>query len=313
MSPPPAAAATADVAPVMPSVPRLAAPAVPSGTLPAIAFIVTSTVFFCAGDIAAKTLADTLHGIEITFLRFLFFASVMVPLVLLTRGPTGLVARSRGLQVARGAALAGAGALFIVGLGSLPVAENTAIAFLSPLFVTALSIPLLGETVGLRRWMAGLVGFCGVMLIVRPGSEAFQLAALLPILSAAVGAFGTVLTRKMPGDAPETTLVWSSVVGLVVLSVAMPFVWQTPTLADLPAVLASGLFSTLGHVCVVLGYRRAPASLIAPFSYTQLPTACLFSYLVFGILPTAWTIAGIAVIAASGLYTAHRERMRAAN
>lgn len=313
MSPPPSAVGAAEIAIAVP-VPSVRLPAaVRPGVLPAIGFIVASTVFFCAGDIAAKALATRYHGLEITWFRFVVFVAILVPLVLATRGPAGLVSRRPKTQLARGLSLALASTFFILGLGAMPVPENTAIAFLGPLFVTALSIPLLGETVGVRRWAAALVGFCGVMLIVRPGSDAFQAAALLPISAAAIGAFGTIATRMMAADAPETTLAWTATVGFATLSLAVPLVWTTPALADLPFAFATGLFSTIGHVFVVLAYRRAPASLLAPFSYAQLPIAGLFSWLAFGALPGPWTVIGIAVIAVSGLYTAHRERVRAAN
>ncbi len=301
--PPPAATDVADAI-VVPALPAVRLPqAVRTGTLPAIGFIIASTAVFCLGDVAAKALTHRYHGLEITWFRFVVFAAIMVPLVLLTKGPSGLVSRRPRIQFARGLSLALASACFILGLGAMPVSENTAIAFLSPLFVTALSIPLLKEVVGARRWAAAIVGFLGVMLIVRPGSDAFQIAALLPISAALIGAFGTLATRMLNTDAPETTLAWTAVVGFLTLSVAVPFVWTAPRLEDLPYAFATGLFSAIGHVFVVLAYRRAPASLLAPFTYTQLPFAAAASYLAFGDMPGVWTMAGMAVIAASGLYT----------
>ncbi len=135
---------------------------------------------------------------------------------------------------------------------------------------------------------------------------------MLPVSAALIGAFGTLATRMLTADSPETTLAWTAVVGLAALTVAVPFAWTTPALEDLPYIFATGVFSTLGHVFVVMAYRRAPASLLAPFSYTQLPFAAAASFLAFGDLPGLWTVAGMAVIAGSGLYTAHRERIRAA-
>lgn len=313
MSPPPAATDVADAL-TIPQLPAVRLPqAVRSGTLPAIGYIIASTAVFCIGDVAAKVLASDYHGLEITWFRFAVFVAIIVPLVLLTKGTAGLVSRRPKLQIARGLSLSLAAAFFILGLGTMPVPENTAIAFLGPLFVTALSIPLLKEVVGARRWAAAIVGFLGVMLIVRPGSDAFQLAALLPISAALIGAFGTLATRMMNTDAPETTLAWTAVVGFLTMSAAVPFVWVTPAPEDLIFALATGVFSTIGHVFVVLAYRRAPASLLAPFSYTQLPFAAGASYVAFGDLPGAWTVVGMLVVAGSGLYTAHRERVRAAS
>ncbi len=167
MSPPPAAAETADAL-VVPQLPSVRLPqAVRSGTLPAIGYIIASTAVFCLGDVAAKALTSGYHGLEITWFRFVVFVAIIVPLVLITKGPSGFVSRRPRIQFARGLSLALAATCFILGLGSMPVSENTAIAFLGPLFVTALSIPLLKEVVGARRWAAAIVGFCGVMLIVR--------------------------------------------------------------------------------------------------------------------------------------------------
>ena len=168
--PPPIAAAMADAhafsAPASLSLP-IRTPR--DGTLIGIGFIMLSTLFFALGDVAAKALTETMHGLEVTWFRFLVFALTIPIGVLIVRGPRGIMTRRPALQIARGAAMAGGSATFIVGLSMMPVAENTAIAFLGPLFITALSIPILGETVGVRRWAAALVGFLGVMIVVRPG------------------------------------------------------------------------------------------------------------------------------------------------
>jgi drug/metabolite transporter (DMT)-like permease len=314
MSPPPALAATAADETLFAAAPAVrAVPVLGERTLLGIGFIVLSTMFFTVGDIAAKSIAGDMHGLEITWFRFLVFAGVMLPGVLLMRGPRGIRTARPVLQVARGVAMAVSATFFIIGLGLMPVAENTGIAFLSPIFITALSIPLLKETVGVRRWAAALVGFAGVLMIVRPGSDAFQVAAVLPILAALVGALGTIVTRVIASDAPETTLAWTGTVGFLVLSMAVPFVWTTPDASQFAWALASGLFSTIGHVFVVLAFRNAPASTLAPFTYVQLLFAGMAAYAVFGDVPEPSTIAGLAVIAGSGLYTAHRERVRASS
>lgn len=313
MSPPPALAADAADAAVFAEAPVVRLPqALSERTLLGIGLIITSTAFFTCGDIAAKSITATMHGLEVTWFRFLVFALVMFPGVLILRGPTGLVTRRPLLHVGRGLAMAGSASFFIIGLGLMPVADNTGIAFLGPLFITALSIPLLGETVGVRRWAAAIVGFAGVLMIVRPGSDAFQAAAFFPVMAALIGAFGSIVTRMIATDAPETTLAWTGTVGFLALSAVVPFVWQTPDWHELGWALASGIFSTVGHVFVVLAFRQAPASTLAPFTYIQLLFAGMAAYAVFGDVPEPSTIAGLLVIAGSGLYTAHRERVRAA-
>ena len=164
---------------------RSSAPA-KDATFAAIGLALLSTVFFAMGDVAAKVLTGTLPAIEVTWLRYVVFCLVVVPTVFVARGTRAMHTPRLRLQIIRALAVAGSSVLFILGLGHLQVAEATAINFISPIFITALSIPLLGEKVGIRRWAAAAVGFLGVMLVVQPGGSAFQVAALLPIGAALV-------------------------------------------------------------------------------------------------------------------------------
>ncbi len=173
-----------------------------------IVLVVLSTVFLSSSDATAKYLTGQLSGIEVAWLRYVGFLAVMLAAAVvrahLKRGASPFRSARPGLQVVRGVALVGSSLLFLAGLRILPVAETTAIAFVSPIFVTALSIPVLGEKVGARRWAAAFVGLLGVLIIVRPGTSAFQAAALLPIVSALFWAAALVVTRKINGyDAPR--------------------------------------------------------------------------------------------------------------
>lgn len=273
--------------------------------------IICSTFFFALGDITSKSLTDSLHGLQVAWFRFALFVMIVPPLVLFLRGPAGLATRRIGAQLLRGVFICGSSVLFILGLASLPVAETTAIAYLGPLFITALSIPLLGEKVGARRWAAAVVGFLGVLLVARPGSEAFQLSALFPVAAAFAGALASIMTRRMADEAPETTLAWTATIGFLMTSLLVPLVWAPLDGRLLLVGIVSGVLSTVGHVFMVLAFRRASASTIAPFTYVQLLFAAVLSFMAFGAVPSALTLAGMAVIAASGLYTAHRERVRA--
>ncbi|MGY2047118.1 DMT family transporter [Methylobacterium sp. JK268] len=280
-----------------------------------IVLVILSTVFLSSSDATAKYLAGELPAIEIAWLRYAGFMGVMLAANLLTRarGRSPFRSARPGLQVLRGAALVGSALLFLSGLRYLPVAEATAISFVSPIFVTALSIPLLRETIGLRRWLAALVGLVGVLIILRPGTSAFQAAALLPVASALFWALALVATRKINGyDAPQTTMTWSALTGFALLTVLVPAVWVMPDPHQIAIGAAIGLVSTTGHWIVTLAYRHAPASTLVPFSYSQIIWATLIGALAFGSVPDAFVGAGVLVIAASGLYTAHRERLRGA-
>jgi drug/metabolite transporter (DMT)-like permease len=213
----------------------------------------------------------------------------------------------------RGIGLVSSSLFFIWGLGFLPIADASATAFIAPAFVTGLSILVLGEKVGVRRWIATIVGLIGVLIVVRPGTTAFHPAAMFPIVSALGWACALVLTRQISGvDRPVTTMAWSALVGFVLLSLLVPFFWVTPSWRHLLIGTCIGLSSTAGHWIVVLAYRHADASVLAPFTYSQLVWVSILGFVMFAELPDQWTVLGAAVIISSGLYIAHRERARKA-
>jgi drug/metabolite transporter (DMT)-like permease len=276
-----------------------------------IALILLSTIFLGTSDVTSKYLSATLPSIEIAWIRFLVFMLIMVP-AMVPRSPLYALPTSRlGLHLMRGAALLGSSLLFISGLRFLPIAEASATAFVSPLFVTALSIIFLSESVGLRRWLATAVGLIGVLVILRPGSSAFHPAAVFPLASAFCWALTLIMTRMLSGkERVITTMTYSSIAGFAILSALVPLVWITPTWHDVLFGILIGLTSTAGQWIVVLAFRYADASVLAPFSYTQLLWVSILGFLVFGEVPGVWTVTGAAFIVASGLYTAHRERVR---
>ena len=276
-----------------------------------IALILASTVFLGTSDVTAKYLSATLPSIEIAWIRFVAFALIMVPAMLPGSPLYALHTDRRGLQLMRGVALLGSSLFFISGLRFLPIAEASATGFVSPLFVTALSILFLSERVGVRRWLATAVGLIGVLIILRPGSGAFHPAAVFPLVSALAWACTLIMTRMMSGrDRAITTMTYSSIAGVCVLSALVPFVWVTPSWHDILFGIFIGIASTAGQWIVVLAFRYADASVLAPFSYTQLLWVSILGFVIFGEIPDIWTVVGAVFIVASGLYTAHRERVR---
>jgi drug/metabolite transporter (DMT)-like permease len=279
--------------------------------LKGIALVLLSTVFLGCSDATSKYLSSSLPSIEITWIRFVTFALMFLPVMLPGTRLYAMRTQRPGLQLLRGVALLGSSVFFITGLAFLPIAEASATGFVSPLFVTALSIVFLGEKVGLRRWLATGVGLVGVMIILRPGSSAFHPAAFFPVVSALCWAAALILTRMMSGrEAVMTTMAWSALTGMVILSAMVPFVWVTPSWTAIGLGLLIGVASTVGQWIVVLAYRYGDASVLAPFSYTQLLWVGMLGYFLFSELPDVWTITGAAFIVASGLYIAHRERIR---
>ena len=177
--------------------------------------------------------------------------------------------------------------------------------------MTALSIVFLGESVGVRRWVATVVGLIGVLIILRPGSSAFHPAAFFPIVSALAWACTMIMTRMMSGkERAITTMTYSSIAGVCILSALVPFVWVAPSWHDIFFGILIGIASTAGQWIVVLAFRYADASVLAPFQYTQLLWVSILGFIIFGELPDIWTVTGAIFIVASGLYTAHRERIR---
>lgn len=301
---------TASVSPgAIPPVPKPGPGQSGDDPLRGILLVTFAMVSFSVSDATAKHLSASLPAVEIAWLRWIGFVGIMAPFII---GSRGAVLRSRApwLQVGRCFGLVGSASFFILGLHYLPLATAAAIAFASPLLVTALSIPLLGERVGPRRWAAVLVGLAGVLIVVRPGTGSIGAAAILPLLSAVSWAVGMILTRKISLiDPPKVTMSYSALGGLVILSFAVPFEWQPPTSSQVGLALFMAVASTAAQFLVVIAYRHANASLLAPMSYSQLVWSGLLGLLVFGNVPDAWTLVGAAVIIGSGIYTAHRERV----
>jgi drug/metabolite transporter (DMT)-like permease len=285
-----------------------------SRRLAGIALMCGTLAFFACLDASAKTLAG--HGVDPLLSTFMRYA-VNVGLVLMVLNPvrTPGVARTNrlGLQALRSLLLFGSTALNFLALRQLQLAETLSIQFATPLMVALLAGPLLGEWSSPRRLVAVGIGFLGVLVIVRPGVGAFQPAVLLSIGNMLCYAFYVLTTRKLAGvDSTATTVFYSGLAGLAVMSPLLPWIWTTPTAWSTWALLVGvGLFGTLGHWLLVLAHARAPANVLAPFIYTQLLWSVMLGYLVFGDVPNRWTLIGASIVIGSGLYLLAQERRSA--
>lgn len=278
---------------------------------PAILQVIVGTMLFSCSDAMSKYLRHNLPAVEIAWLRYVVF--VLFGLYFARRRRfVGLRPKNPSLQVLRGVTLLGSAVLFIAGLSYLPMADASALSFVSPAFITAASVLFLREQVGVQRWAATLVGLLGVLIVVRPGTGALQVAALYPLASAACWAVAMIATRLIGAqDRSETTLLWSAAVGLVLLTLGLPFGFVPPSWGEVALGLCLGVTASTGQYLLILAYRRATASVLAPFSYIQLLFSGALGYVVFGSVPDSWAFLGAAVIIASGLYIVHRERIRA--
>ncbi len=278
--------------------------------LGAIGLVLLSLVVFSGLDAVSKVLVVDYSPILITWARYGANLAMLLPFIL-RAGARPFASAGIGLQIGRGFAMGGSSVLFVSGLSQMAMPDATAVAFAAPLFVTALSIPFLGERVGIRRWSAVAVGFIGVMVIVQPGSSAFHPASLLPLGSAAFWAAGLIITRRIKTrDATLTTLLYTTLVAFLIMTAFLPWVWQPLSLRALGLILLMGVLSSVGQYFLLLGYQRGPASLLAPFSYMQIITSTFWSAVLFAAWPGAATLIGAGIVVASGLYVLHRERVR---
>ena len=264
-------------------------------------------------DAPAKFLQHS--GVPIFTVVFLRYAVAMLALLSLFAWRKSWPQRSQNIRVnlLRGALLTSSTFANFYAVGHLPLALVVSINFAAPLISCALAPFLLGEHVGPRRWAAVAVGFLGILLIVRPGTDSFQPAMLFSLFNALVMALYQIFTRKAGfRDMPETGLLWVFAVGLAVSTlVLLPQGFAPPPAGWLWAVaLLMGTCGLLAHLVISHALRLAPASLLAPFGYTQIVWMTISGIVLFGDWPDHFTLLGATIIIASGLYVWHRERVR---
>lgn len=273
--------------------------------LKGIGLIVLATFLFASHDALSKYLTGFYPVLLVIWARYVAHTLLMMGIFLPRAGLRILRTRRPGLQALRAGCLLCTSLFFITGLQYIPLAEATAVNFLAPLMVTALSVPLLGEKVSPGQWVAVLLGFCGVMIIVHPGGELFTPAILLPLGSATFFCLYQLLTRKLAEvDSPTTSNFFAGVFCTLAMSAMLPFVWELPTLMHGLTMLLLGACGMLAHLLLTQAFKFAPPALLAPFGYCQIVFAGLLGLLVFGHWPQPLTLLGIAVICFSGLAAA---------
>ncbi|MBM3520261.1 MAG: DMT family transporter, partial [Alphaproteobacteria bacterium] len=227
------------------------------------------------------------------------------------RLPALAVSGSPLLQALRSVLLMSTTGLFNAGIRVTPLATGTTIMFLSPLLVTVLSIPLLGEKVGPRRWFGVAAGFIGALIVVQPWREGFDVLTSgvgFLLAAALLNANYQIATRKVRTDDPLTSLLYTASAGAIVTSCIVPWFWSWPSATAWLMFMAAGAAGGLGHFCLIKAMSAAPASVVTPFTYSSLVWATLFGLIFWGDWPDPWTWSGAAIIIGSGLYIFHRER-----
>lgn len=254
-------------------------------------------------DLIVKFASASLSTTQIVWGRYVGQCAA----ILLIAGPAGVLicfrSKAPGLHVTRAMLLFVANFTFMASLRYLPLAEANVISFASPLLLTALTYPFLGEQVTPGRWAAVIAGFVGVLIVVQPGSAVFQLAALLPLTMAVFAAFYHVLTPIVARvEDPAISIYFLSIIGAVAMSVVVPWSWTQPDALGWAMLLTIGVIGTIGHILIVRAFAHAPASVLAPLFYVHLIWATIYGWSVFGDIPTTATTIGGALIIASGIY-----------
>jgi drug/metabolite transporter (DMT)-like permease len=275
----------------------------------AVALIIATGAVLAGMDAFAKFLALQVPLIMVLWGRYFFHTLITFSAYSLkTRSFQFLRARRPKLQFIRACALFGATFFMYEAITRMPLGDAAAIQFLAPVLVTALSGLLLGEHVGPRRWMAVACGFVGVLLVARPGSGVLGWNALLPLATAVLLAIYMMMTRIIRNqDDPAATTFYSTALGALILSVMVIFNWQALTDFQWGLMIAMGAAGAGGHFMLVKAFHMAEASMLAPFTYAQVVAAIVWGFLVFGDVPSLWTLSGAGVVVASGLYVWYRE------
>jgi drug/metabolite transporter (DMT)-like permease len=275
-----------------------------------ILLIMLAVFLFSAMDTLAKFMLRSYPLPPLIWARYAVHFGFMIALFAPRMGLRLVHTQRPLLQLLRGLALVASTGFFYLALTYLPLAEAAAISFVAPVLVASLSGPMLGERVTRRQWIAVMMGFLGVLVIIRPGGGLLNFAVVFPLMSAFVFALYQILTRKLAGrEDPFTSLFYTALVGTVVTTAGLPFAWQTPTLLQVAIMIAMGCLGGLGHYLMIHAVERASPSALAPFIYTQLIWSTLLAFLAFREFPDPTSLLGMVVIASAGLLSINWKQM----
>lgn len=298
--------------------------------LTGILLIVLGMVFFSIQDVSIRLMSGSLSVVQIMFIRGTVAIVPLTFMVLWRGGFWSFKTQHPFLNALRSCLMVCCYLLFYSALATVPIAEVTAILFAAPLITTLLSIFILKETVGIRRWVAVVAGFIGVLVIVRPGSNSLEPAALLVLVAAFCYSCSIMITRHIGRNQSGASLAFFGMLGFLVLSgigglafgdgayggldhPSLEFVfrgWSMPDTREWLLLVLCGFIATGGFYCLSQGYRVAPVSIVAPFEYVALPMAVIWGLAIWNEVPATTTLIGIALIVGSGIYVIHRERLQ---
>jgi drug/metabolite transporter (DMT)-like permease len=279
-------------------------------TVTGITLMLAAMMFLPFLDVCAKFLGQQgVPVIEIVWARMAFGTLLTLPFALKATGPRGLIPANPRFHFVRASFLIAATGLFFWALHFLPIADTLSIFFVQPLVVTALSPLMLGETVGPRRWAAVIVGFIGTLIIIHPGFREVNPGMVLAFGAGVSLAIYMLLTRRISGSAPAmVTTFHTSLAGTILVSIAVVFVWQTPSAGQWGLMALLAFIAASGHYLIVRAFDHAEASLLAPLAYTEMIMAVAAGWWFFGDFPDRWTFFGVGILIACAIYISLRER-----
>ena len=273
-----------------------------------ILYVCASMVVSAVMSVGIKYLSDTYPAVELTFFRSLFGFIPVFVLVFRGGGVRTLRTQRPWSHFVRSAVWVASFLCSFLSLHFLTLANSVALGFLAPLFMTVLSVPMLGERVGIHRWGAVVVGFLGVLFMARPSGEVFQIGTVFGIANALFWAIGSLSVRQLTRTESSASITfYTHLFSTLILAVALPVFWLKPSWQGLLAMGGLGLMGGISQYWTTQAFSYAPASAVAPFNYTQMIWAVLFGFIVWGDLPTVDLMIGVALVIASGLYILHRE------
>ena len=276
----------------------------------AIIFNLLAWVMLPIMDGFAKYLSAEIPVLQITWARYFFTVVFTFPLMFFFFKKYLVWTDKPKLQLIRGLILLTANISFFYSISVISLPKALTLAFVAPLVVTAFSPFFLGESVGYRRWAAVIIGFIGSLVVIRPGFLEINLASLAALGTGIMYGFYLIITRKLStSDNPLLTLLLTGVVGAIIATTFMPFVWVSPTFNQWSIMAAIGLFACIGHLFIILSLKYADASKLAPFSYFEIVTNIIIAYYFFGDFPDSWTFLGLFIIVFSGIYISRRENI----
>ena len=276
----------------------------------AITFNLLAWVMLPIMDGFAKYLSSDLPVLQITWARYFFTVVFTFPIMFFFFRKNLVWTDKPKLQFIRGLILLTANISFFYAISVISLAKALTLAFVAPLIVTAFSPIFLGEKVGFRRWSAVLIGFIGSLIVIRPGFVDINLASIAALGTGIMYGFYLIITRKLSAsDNPLLTLLLTGIIGAIIISIFMPFVWVKPTINQWSMMAAIGIFASIGHLFLILSLKYADASKLAPLSYFEIITNILIGYYFFSDFPDRWTFLGLFIIIFSGIYISRRHNV----